>query len=473
MRLDKQAVAAIGCAALICVAFGFVTLWSHQKEERTSVVLSALRKSYTDVAAALKDQEERSHQKEERTSVVLSALLKNYTDVAAALKDQEERSGASLKDGEAWYQRSEFAKLAAAETPSLTLSSDQECVLQRLPSWLCAIPSGDGFVLSGVDSQNCRYPGFMNSHSTGAPQEYIKQVMVNAAQHTSSIGTDHSICATKPSGSSVCSPARGHLPHWSIRSELAGLVGGTEDVLEMSNVARAALHSSSHFVVAELGAGQFLWLNVAAAMAKRLPHIKTGTYIAVEGNIGSTLTGIHTSYSNGICSTELQVWNNAMSSKSGDTVQFASSDGDWGYFPGVEKWCPWCDQASQDKMADQNLYTEVKTVTLSQVLESVNHVDFLDIDLQTFEVDTLMTDESIKVLQQKVKVVHIGTHSTGSRGHRGVGGYVGCANEALRPLFTSLGWHSLLDIPCLISGGDGQPIVSDGVQAWENPYLLF
>ena len=108
--MHKQAVAAIGCAALICVAFGFVTLWSHQKEERTSVVLSALRKS--------------------------------YTDVAAALKDQEERSGASLKDGEAWYQRSEFAKLAAAETPSLTLSSDQECVLQRLPSWLCAIPSG-------------------------------------------------------------------------------------------------------------------------------------------------------------------------------------------------------------------------------------------------------------------------------------------------------------------------------------------
>jgi len=443
--MRKQAVAAIGCAALICVAFGFVTLWSHQKEERTSVVLSALLKNYTDVAAALKDQE---------------------------LKDQEARSGASLKDGEAWYQRSEFAKLAAAETPSLTLS-DQECVLQRLPSWLCAIPSGDGFVLSGVDSQTCRYPGFMNSHSTGAPQEYIKQVMVNAAQHTSSIGTNHSICATKPSGSSACSPARGHLPHWSIRSELAGLVGGTEDVLEMSNVARAALHSSSHFVVAELGAGQFLWLNVAAAMAKRLPHIKTGTYIAVEGNIGSTLSGIHTSYNNGICSTELQVWNNAMSSKSGDTVQFASSDGDWGYFPGVEKWCPWCDQASQDRMADQNLYTEVKTVTLSQVLESVNHVDFLDIDLQTFEVDTLMTDESIKVLQQKVKVVHIGTHHTGSRGHRGVGGYVACANEALRPLFTSLGWHSLLDIPCLISGGDGQPIVSDGVQAWENPYLLF
>ena len=100
----------------------------------------------------------------------------------------------------------------------------------------------------------------------------------------------------------------------------------------------------------------------------------------------------------------------------------------------------------------------VPCVTLSDLLSPHPYVDLIDIDVQGAEVDVLTS--AIELLNERVRRVHIGTHSTE-------------IEERLRTLFNIHRWRNLNDYPCLRQAPTpyGEITFGDGVQTWVNPQL--
>jgi hypothetical protein len=76
---------------------------------------------------------------------------------------------------------------------------------------------------------------------------------------------------------------------------------------------------------------------------------------------------------------------------------------------------------------------EVRSVSLRSILGGFPYVDLIDLDVQGVEADVLESAENM--LSDKVKRVHIGTHSTDNE-------------DRLRTLFGRLGWQKLNDYGC-------------------------
>ena len=101
---------------------------------------------------------------------------------------------------------------------------------------------------------------------------------------------------------------------------------------------------------------------------------------------------------------------------------------------------------------------EVRTVTLPSILDDLERVDLVDLDVQGVEAEVLESAEN--QLAQKVKRVHIGTHSAENE-------------RRLRELFARLGWDRLNDYGCgsRVDTAWGTIDFQDGVQTWVNPQL--
>jgi FkbM family methyltransferase len=99
---------------------------------------------------------------------------------------------------------------------------------------------------------------------------------------------------------------------------------------------------------------------------------------------------------------------------------------------------------------------EVRAVSLGSVLEPLESVDLLDLDIQGAELDVLSS--APKLLSQKVKRLHIGTHSP-------------AIEAGLRTLFRSLGFENRNDYGFNTEGETpyGKIRFADGVQTWLNP----
>ena len=98
----------------------------------------------------------------------------------------------------------------------------------------------------------------------------------------------------------------------------------------------------------------------------------------------------------------------------------------------------------------------VNSVSLQTLLQDLNIVDFIDLDVQGTELKILSSVP--KNMWDKVKLVHIGTHSTQ-------------IEKGLRKLFTKLGWNSKFDFAMGKEAQTEYGIISfqDGVQSWTNP----
>jgi FkbM family methyltransferase len=100
---------------------------------------------------------------------------------------------------------------------------------------------------------------------------------------------------------------------------------------------------------------------------------------------------------------------------------------------------------------------EMHAVTLPEILGDLESVDLIDRDIQGFEAEVL--EASKRVLSEKVKRVHIGTHSEENE-------------ERSRALFSRLGWENLNDYASGTTAATpwGSITFQDGVQTWRTPF---
>lgn len=100
----------------------------------------------------------------------------------------------------------------------------------------------------------------------------------------------------------------------------------------------------------------------------------------------------------------------------------------------------------------------VKAITLEEVLAPLSRVDLVDADIQGAEADVV--EGSRQILDEKVKRVHLGTHSAE-------------IEDRLRKTFDALGWEKVHDYRCLSTNETpwGPVEFGDGVQSWINPRL--
>ena len=101
---------------------------------------------------------------------------------------------------------------------------------------------------------------------------------------------------------------------------------------------------------------------------------------------------------------------------------------------------------------------EVEMVPLSTILKDVSFVDLIDMDVQGAEADVI--ENGLDVLNQKVRRIHIGTHS-----HE--------VEDRIRKALTKHDWIKSWDFPCQSVSDTpyGRITFGDGVQSWLNPRL--
>lgn len=105
----------------------------------------------------------------------------------------------------------------------------------------------------------------------------------------------------------------------------------------------------------------------------------------------------------------------------------------------------------------------VRSVNMTEIIGDLPYVDYLHMDIQGVEYDFLSSNPAL--LQQKVKMVNIGTHSTE-------------IETKLREFLQRLGWVNRYDVPMnsqldIHLGSQHTTTVTfgDGVQVWKNSAL--
>jgi len=111
-------------------------------------------------------------------------------------------------------------------------------------------------------------------------------------------------------------------------------------------------------------------------------------------------------------------------------------------------------------------FIDVPCHSLDSLLEKISLVDFMHMDIQGAEFDVLST--SMETLNQKVKKIHVGTHSPDVEPTKGRD-----MDLLIYTLFQSHGWENINRIaPLSQQEYDGHTVhFVDGVQTWNNPRL--
>jgi len=101
----------------------------------------------------------------------------------------------------------------------------------------------------------------------------------------------------------------------------------------------------------------------------------------------------------------------------------------------------------------------VPTITLGEILSICPHVDMIDMDIQGSELTVI--SHIIRVLNEKVMRIHIGTHSSK-------------IEDNLRDIFLKNHWRKHFDyaLQRTVETPYGKISFDDGVQSWINPRLV-
>jgi FkbM family methyltransferase len=240
------------------------------------------------------------------------------------------------------------------------------------------------------------------------------------------------------------------------------LPGFNEEYFEWIDLLESVTAAKGHFTMIELGAGYGRWLvNAVAALRTtiNLPY----TLIAVEPE------PTHFKW------IELHLKDNAVDLGACQLIEAAASGKNgyvWFY---VGRPAEWYGQAIAPAIAGSSLFKliagltrkarvfneevrKVKAVGLDTLLRPLTTVDLIDLDVQGAELEVLAAAR--EPLHEKVKRVHIGTHSTQ-------------IENGLRTLFNDLGWQNLNDYGtgCECDTPYGRITFQDGVQTWINARL--
>jgi len=212
-----------------------------------------------------------------------------------------------------------------------------------------------------------------------------------------------------------------------------------EEYFEWLDLLHTVTLAKHHFTMLELGAGWGRWLaNAAFALqqSSRLPYRLVG----VEAEPTHFAWMEEHLRENGVDVGRCRLIQAAVTDR----------DGEVGFHTGNP--AGWYGQSIGGP-------TRVRAVSLATLLEPLERVDLIDLDLQGVELRALRAGAA--PLNEKVKCVHTGTHSSK-------------IEAGLRSLFRRLGWENLHDFPAGQSARTAWGTIhfADGVQAWLNPRLL-
>lgn len=216
------------------------------------------------------------------------------------------------------------------------------------------------------------------------------------------------------------------------------------DLLESIDLAR------DHFTMIELGAGYGRWLVAAAVIIRN------------QKNIPFHLTGVEAEY-NHYNMMKQHFIDNELDPSKHNLIQAAITKDDTvvNFFQGdSSEWWGQAIATSNAKMKQfpNSKVEEIQGLSINTILKNIEFVDLMDIDIQGEESNAIET--SLETLQNKVKRIHIGTHSHSNE-------------ETLYNYFSEMGWKCYNNLPCNSTQKTqyGSITFQDGVQTWINPNI--
>lgn len=230
-----------------------------------------------------------------------------------------------------------------------------------------------------------------------------------------------------------------------------------EEYFEWIDLLEAVVTAGRRFTMVELGAGWGRWLINGAAAARQCA-ITELCLVGVEAEPTHYRWMEQHFADNGVSSESRRLVEAAVTT-SPRPANFHVGDPSAWYGQAIER-NPFRILGerpfrSRRRLARRTL-RKVPTVTLPSIVSDLNAIDLIDADLQGVEADVFESAEAL--LAEKVKRVHIGTHSSKNE-------------RRLRGLFSSLGWESLNDYAAgaEVDTSWGRIKFQDGVQTWRNP----
>ena len=243
----------------------------------------------------------------------------------------------------------------------------------------------------------------------------------------------------------------------------------TEEYFEMLDIMEAALDAGRSFTMLEWGAGFARWSSFGVGAARRLgiEDIRIG---AVEADPIHLSYVIENMWIMDIPDDRVRLYPYALSGKTGSDlfvigappVATGAAGGDrWfgqalndmgGYELGTETY------GGRPVQQNPNGFKaiEIMVEPASKVLADYDYVDLIDMDLQGAEADVV--DESIDLLNSRVRRLHIGTHGTD-------------IERRMRETLSANDWILIRDLPLHAPSSTpfGDVVCVDGVQSWFNP----
>lgn len=235
------------------------------------------------------------------------------------------------------------------------------------------------------------------------------------------------------------------------RFDVANRLAVNELMFEWITIAETIQAAGDRYVMADLGAGYGRWLVNAALLARRFRRAPFVIGVEAEDTHFSWMKE-HLA-DNGISVAEHLLFHAPITGKHQYVPFTVGHAREWygqAVLPSVEAgFGNW-----------PNAHVEMRrSVVLEDIIAGRPIVDLLDLDIQGMEAEVVSS--SIEIITQRVKRLHIGTHSRE-------------IEDTLRSLMTAAGWRPRFDYPCATPHHPtpaGPVDFGDGVQSWINPPL--
>jgi FkbM family methyltransferase len=212
------------------------------------------------------------------------------------------------------------------------------------------------------------------------------------------------------------------------------------ELFEWIDLLETVVAARGTFTMLELGAGYGRWIVNAAAAARAYHGDIATRLVAVEAEPTHFRWMKRHTRDNGV---RARLVHAAVAAEAGH-VEF-----------GVGNAAAWYGQAIADGSWSPVRTERVRAITLSSLLEPLDHVDLIHLDVQGAELDVVT--EAVDRFDA-VRRIHIGTHNRG-------------VEDGLRRLFGRLGWTSTNDYASETTAATpfGELTFQDGVQTWLRP----
>ena len=243
-----------------------------------------------------------------------------------------------------------------------------------------------------------------------------------------------------------------------------------EEYFEWADLLESVKQAKNRYVFVELGAGYGRWTVRASQAIKRLNPMSFHA-VAVEAEpTHFEFLKLHFR-DNGLDPCDHRLIRAAVWRKRGLTKFYIGNASGWygqaiaqsGTLHSLKQWTMAClhlvfYRLGLIQASRRQRVTWVPAITLSKILSECQYVDLLDMDIQGAELDVIARD--IKVLNDKVRRIHVGTHNA-------------IVEEGLRRIFSDNGWLNIWDYQFNNTNETpyGSIFFQDGVQTWVNPAL--